>query len=45
MKTLEDENGSLVEGDKDLLLLATNYFKDLFASKLVQNCESLMIEI
>lgn len=45
IKKLEDGNGYMVEGDIGLLSLASSFFKDLFASKPIQNSSNLMSEI
>lgn len=37
VKSLVRSNGSHVKGDKALLNLVTEYFKDLFNAKLVRN--------
>ncbi|KAH1031840.1 hypothetical protein J1N35_044014 [Gossypium stocksii] len=45
LSCLEDGNGKWLTGEKELNELATNYFRDLFTSKQVQNCERLREEI
>lgn len=45
VKGLEDDNGRLVEEDKELIEVVTKYFEELFSPKSLQQCENLWRKI